>query len=92
MIASRMAKLDASGIRKVFDLAASMTNPVNLSIGQPDFGHLALHAPQPPRMDTQCSHMLGGRFLGKWFSSVRNWPISDFSCQMLYRGLIRIPG
>ena len=32
-----MAKLDASGIRKVFDLAASMKNPVNLSIGQPDF-------------------------------------------------------
>ena len=37
MIADRMAKLDASGIRKVFDLAARMKNPVNLSIGQPDF-------------------------------------------------------
>ena len=37
MIARRMAKLDASGIRKVFDLAASMTDPINLSIGQPDF-------------------------------------------------------
>jgi len=37
VIASRMAKLDSSGIRKVFDLAATMTNPVNLSIGQPDF-------------------------------------------------------
>ena len=37
MIARRMAKLDASGIRKVFDLAARMTNPINLSIGQPDF-------------------------------------------------------
>ena len=37
MIARRMDKLDASGIRKVFDLAASMTDPVNLSIGQPDF-------------------------------------------------------
>lgn len=37
MIAQRMAKLDASGIRKVFDLAAKMKNPVNLSIGQPDF-------------------------------------------------------
>ena len=37
MIASRMCKLDASGIRKVFDLAASMTDPINLSIGQPDF-------------------------------------------------------
>ena len=37
MIARRMAKLDASGIRKVFDLADRMTNPINLSIGQPDF-------------------------------------------------------
>ncbi len=36
-IADRMAKIDASGIRKVFDLAAKMTDPINLSIGQPDF-------------------------------------------------------
>jgi len=36
-IAGRMDRLDASGIRKVFDLAASMTDPINLSIGQPDF-------------------------------------------------------
>ena len=32
-----MRLLDASGIRKVFDLAAKMTDPINLSIGQPDF-------------------------------------------------------
>ena len=32
-----MQLLDASGIRKVFDLAAKMTDPINLSIGQPDF-------------------------------------------------------
>jgi aspartate/methionine/tyrosine aminotransferase len=36
-IAGRMDQLDASGIRKVFDLAASMENPINLSIGQPHF-------------------------------------------------------
>ncbi|WP_437194097.1 pyridoxal phosphate-dependent aminotransferase [Planctomicrobium sp. SH527] len=36
-IADRMHKIDASGIRKVFDLAANMKNPVNLSIGQPHF-------------------------------------------------------
>ena len=36
-IADRMALLDASGIRKVFDLAAKMKDPINLSIGQPDF-------------------------------------------------------
>lgn len=36
-IADRMHQIDASGIRKVFDLAANMTEPVNLSIGQPHF-------------------------------------------------------
>ena len=35
-IASRMRLLDSSGIRKVFDLAAKMKNPIDLSIGQPD--------------------------------------------------------
>ncbi len=32
-----MAEIDASGIRKVFDLAQHMRNPINLSIGQPHF-------------------------------------------------------
>lgn len=36
-IADRMHHIDASGIRKVFDLAATMKNPINLSIGQPHF-------------------------------------------------------
>jgi aspartate/methionine/tyrosine aminotransferase len=36
-LANRTATFDASGIRKVFDLAAKMANPINLSIGQPDF-------------------------------------------------------
>jgi len=36
-IAQRMSRIDASGIRKVFALAEKMTNPVNLSIGQPDY-------------------------------------------------------
>ncbi len=36
-IADRMRLIDASGIRKVFDLAANMKNPINLSIGQPHF-------------------------------------------------------
>lgn len=36
-IADRMKKIDASGIRKVFDLAANMANPINMSIGQPHF-------------------------------------------------------
>ncbi len=36
-IADRTHAIDASGIRKVFDLAASLENPIDLSIGQPDF-------------------------------------------------------
>ena len=36
-IADRMRHIDASGIRKAFDLARSMVDPINLSIGLPDF-------------------------------------------------------
>ncbi|MEX0714433.1 MAG: aminotransferase class I/II-fold pyridoxal phosphate-dependent enzyme [Pirellulales bacterium] len=36
-LAQRMASFDSSGIRKVFDLAGRLTDPINLSIGQPDF-------------------------------------------------------
>jgi aspartate/methionine/tyrosine aminotransferase len=36
-LAERTGEFDSSGIRKVFDLAAKMKNPINLSIGQPDF-------------------------------------------------------
>ncbi len=36
-IAKRMRHIEASGIRKVFELARSLKDPVNLSIGQPHF-------------------------------------------------------
>ncbi len=36
-IAQRTEYFDSSGIRKVFDLASTMTDAINLSIGQPDF-------------------------------------------------------
>ncbi|MFN5299035.1 MAG: pyridoxal phosphate-dependent aminotransferase [Planctomycetaceae bacterium] len=36
-IADRMQRIDASGIRKVFDLAAKLKDPINLSIGQPHY-------------------------------------------------------
>jgi aspartate aminotransferase/aminotransferase len=36
-ISHRAHGVDASGIRKVFDLAAKMKDPINLSIGLPDF-------------------------------------------------------
>jgi aspartate aminotransferase/aminotransferase len=41
-ISARALGVDASGIRKVFDLAAKMKDPINFSIGQPDFD-----VPQP---------------------------------------------
>jgi aspartate/methionine/tyrosine aminotransferase len=36
-IADRTRSFDSSGIRKIFDLAGKMQDPINLSIGQPDF-------------------------------------------------------
>ena len=41
-IADRMKHIDASGIRKAFDMSKSMKDPINLSIGLPDFD-----VPQP---------------------------------------------
>jgi aspartate aminotransferase/aminotransferase len=43
-LAERTKCFDSSGIRKVFDLAAKLPNPINLSIGQPDFD-----VPEPVR-------------------------------------------
>lgn len=54
-IADRMHQIDASGIRKVFDLAATMENPINLSIGQPHF-----EAPQVVK-DALCDAIQKGR-------------------------------
>lgn len=36
-LATRVSRIDSSGIRKIFDLAKSLKDPINLSIGQPDF-------------------------------------------------------
>lgn len=54
-IADRMRKIDASGIRKVFDLAATMKNPINLSIGQPHFDT------PPPVKQALCQAVEAGR-------------------------------
>ena len=37
LLAARVTAIEASGIRKIFDLAATVKDAVNLSIGQPDF-------------------------------------------------------
>jgi aspartate aminotransferase/aminotransferase len=36
-LSARSRSVDASGIRKVFDLGAKLQDPINFSIGQPDF-------------------------------------------------------
>src|SRR5437870_5067384 len=37
LLARRTSQIEVSGIRRVFDLARSLKNPINLSIGQPHF-------------------------------------------------------
>jgi aspartate/methionine/tyrosine aminotransferase len=37
LISERSRAIDVSGIRRVFELGAKLKNPINLSIGQPDF-------------------------------------------------------
>ena len=37
LLAARVAGIEASGIRRIFDLAATVKDAINLSIGQPDF-------------------------------------------------------
>src|SRR3954465_7131291 len=36
-IADRTRRIEASGIRKAFDMSKTMKDPINLSIGLPDF-------------------------------------------------------
>ena len=37
IISTRAQAIDVSGIRRVFELGATLANPINFSIGQPDF-------------------------------------------------------
>ena len=37
LLSDRVRGIDLSGIRRVFELGAKLANPINLSIGQPDF-------------------------------------------------------
>jgi len=37
MVARRMDKVNVSGVRRMFELAARIRNPIDLTIGQPDF-------------------------------------------------------
>ena len=37
LISHRARSIDASGIRRIFELGVKLEDPINLSIGQPDF-------------------------------------------------------
>ncbi|MAE77789.1 MAG: hypothetical protein CMJ85_13080, partial [Planctomycetes bacterium] len=37
LLAGRMANIDGSGVRRMFDLIRTMDDPINLSIGQADY-------------------------------------------------------
>ncbi|MEW4570947.1 aminotransferase class I/II-fold pyridoxal phosphate-dependent enzyme [Tautonia sp. JC769] len=54
-IADRMTRIEASGIRKAFEMARQMTGPINLSIGLPDFD-----VPEVIK-DAACEAIRGGR-------------------------------
>ena len=54
-IAARSHLIDASGIRKVFDLAASLEDPVDLSIGQP------YHEPPEPLLESAARAVRSGK-------------------------------
>ena len=54
-LAQRAGAFEASGIRRVFDLGAKLVNPINLSIGQPDFD-----MPQATK-DAACAAIRAGK-------------------------------
>ncbi len=37
LISERLKNIKPSGVRRIFDLARQMKDPINLSIGEPDF-------------------------------------------------------
>jgi aspartate aminotransferase/aminotransferase len=55
VLADRTGYIDSSGIRKVFALAAKMKDPVNFSIGQPDFD-----VPEPVKQEAIRAIKQGG--------------------------------
>jgi len=86
LIAGRVRKVDLSGIRKVFQMAATLEDPINLSVGQPDFA-----VPEPVRdaaieaigagangyTQTQGDPALLAR-IGQWLKTDLGWDSSPY--------------
>ncbi len=93
LIAQRALAVDASGIRKVFDLAANLKDPVNFSIGQPDFdvperlkekAIEAIHAGKNRYTPTQGIAELIDPLLKKTLADTA-WPAED-TCLLILSG------
>ena len=77
LLTARARGIDASGIRRVFDLAAKMKDPIDLSIGQPDFpvpgsvlgaAHAAMDAGQNRYTPTQGTQALRAALTSSLFA------------------------
>jgi aspartate aminotransferase/aminotransferase len=77
-LAARTRAFDASGIRKVFDLGAKLHDPINLSIGQPDFD-----APEPVRQAAVAAIQGGknGYGLSQGIPALRERLQAEIDCQ-----------
>ena len=60
-IADRMSRIEASGIRKIFELGRGLKDPVNLSIGQPHF-----EVPEPIRKAAKAAIDRGRQWLHRY--------------------------
>jgi aspartate aminotransferase/aminotransferase len=55
LLADRVSRIGPSGIRRIFELMASMEDPINLSIGQPHYD------PPPALIEAACRAIRGGK-------------------------------
>ncbi len=78
LISDRARAIDASGIRRIFDLGARLTNPINLSIGQPDFP-----VPEPIKraairaIETDCNGYTPTQGVAPLLAKVTHWLKTD---------------
>lgn len=81
-IADRMNMIDASGIRKIFALAAKMKNPINLSIGQPDYD-----------VDQVCKDIAVAQIQAGFNSYTQTWGIEELreACSEYYERKFGVP-
>lgn len=89
LISDRLLAIDASGIRKVFDLAAKIKDPINLSIGQPDFD-----VPQPIKQSAIDAINAGhNRYTQtQGIAELRDAVMKKFQREFAHNGRWQLPG